>query len=660
MTWPTRSTPAAGDRPPSPTREAGASGHTSGGSPPRGAQQSHADDVQRALPRRSAPGASVTGSSAMATRAPRDLASFLVSPPINATQARHIANALAERRVEEALASGLSSVDLRRDALRSRSTGIDLPSIDVLPERLRLVNGLELVLDPATLEATMPQLRSHERLVGLTCAGVKRMPSEIGGSLRRLNFDDSPDLELPSTFDGYAGLHQLSLTRCGLDRLPELTPLRELRVLELGGNRLQALPPSIDSLSNLEELRVADNLLQTLPSTLERLTCLRLVDLRNNAIHQVPDGCCQHVSTVRIKSDAEVERFARFAAPIDALDNDQLLVAIRDLDEAVIELEAEWLRQEEPHSDPVWRKVHDPTYLGALVHAENALTPGLEVERIASLDGLRDKFWEMLAHAAAMAPTGESSPVHARLLVETDRDREDSDLEDCVHTLPLDVRASNSPEGPRLSVIGFDSLTSTSLSKALLEHVRELLLADGASSVRFALQPLGIQRTMHGCCIFSLSVAKKMQASEGLLRDLHAAASGEGAASQAPPLPLDYFKHATSATAVEAVRRAIGTEAFEEDIVNGAGQNLRERTNAGRVEVHNPADGTGRVMNVSHMAKRIRFYERACHVYQREALARGLTLDADLRRRDDVPTSSVLPMLAQLAPPSRAGASSAP
>jgi hypothetical protein len=200
--------------------------------------------------------------------------------------------------------------------------------------------------------------------------------------------------------------------------------------------------------------------------------------------------------------------------------------------------------------------------------------------------------------------------------------------------------------GPVVSVVALDSLDSTDDTDSLLERTGAALREQGIQ-VNFTLVPLSIQKSSHGCCIFALSLAKKMQNCEQFLRERHAPGL-YGLNVDQPAAPLSHYKHATSLTALEGARGAVGDEAFTNDVVNKQGQTLSERANAGRIVVTHPQTGQTRNMNVSYMAKRIQFYERACYVYQQEARLRGLSIDPLVRQHMDVPTSSVLPRLDQL------------
>ncbi|MBN1430324.1 MAG: leucine-rich repeat domain-containing protein [Anaerolineae bacterium] len=69
---------------------------------------------------------------------------------------------------------------------------------------------------------------------------------------------------------------------------PEIRYLKDLKVLNLGGNQLTELPPDIGELVNLQQLDMSGNLLTEVPPELGQLTELQKLDLRGNQLTNLP------------------------------------------------------------------------------------------------------------------------------------------------------------------------------------------------------------------------------------------------------------------------------------------------------------------------------------------------------------------------------------
>jgi Leucine-rich repeat (LRR) protein len=79
--------------------------------------------------------------------------------------------------------------------------------------------------------------------------------------------------------------------------------LRRLRMLDLGHNRLTAVPDSLGDLESLTDfLYLHDNRLSSLPASLERLTKLRYLNISGNAFEIFPECVCGMASLIELRA----------------------------------------------------------------------------------------------------------------------------------------------------------------------------------------------------------------------------------------------------------------------------------------------------------------------------------------------------------------------
>lgn len=98
----------------------------------------------------------------------------------------------------------------------------------------------------------------------------------------------------------------LRLEDAGLEALPDdLTPLADVKVLDLSGNRLAALPDSLGALSGLRTLILTDNALTALPDVFDRLPALERLDVRRNKLADLPPSlaACAKLKTLRMAAN---------------------------------------------------------------------------------------------------------------------------------------------------------------------------------------------------------------------------------------------------------------------------------------------------------------------------------------------------------------------
>lgn len=102
-------------------------------------------------------------------------------------------------------------------------------------------------------------------------------------TVKSLSFRHKDLTSLPEEVLAFRNLRKLDLTGNKLRTLPErIGDLTELRELHLRGNGLRALPDSIGNLTKLQHLDLEANCLVGLPDSLARCTRLRTVNLTNN------------------------------------------------------------------------------------------------------------------------------------------------------------------------------------------------------------------------------------------------------------------------------------------------------------------------------------------------------------------------------------------
>lgn len=190
--------------------------------------------------------------------------------------------------------------------------------LESLPESLAQcsrLTTLDIAFNPGLrdLGATYSLAKLREldaRECGLTTIGP-----EIGKLrvLQRLSLDDNRLETVDEGLFTLTRLLSLSLERCGLSTLsvrvaeleklevleldgnslkslPDLRPLKRLKVLSLSGCPLGELPPAVVDLSCLEILRVSNCQLKALPRDLGQLKNLRVLEAENNRLTALPDS----------------------------------------------------------------------------------------------------------------------------------------------------------------------------------------------------------------------------------------------------------------------------------------------------------------------------------------------------------------------------------
>lgn len=147
----------------------------------------------------------------------------------------------------------------------------------------------------ATFPKCLLKLRNVEEL-DLSHNKLKTIPEFIGQftGLRWLDLHSNQIERLPENIGLLRSLVHLNLCNNNLDSAglsPEIGSLRNLQVLNLGMNRLNALPPTLAGLTNLTELGLFDNLFTQVPECTRVLPNLtKLNTKRNPVVYRQRDG----------------------------------------------------------------------------------------------------------------------------------------------------------------------------------------------------------------------------------------------------------------------------------------------------------------------------------------------------------------------------------
>ncbi|MDQ3339293.1 MAG: leucine-rich repeat domain-containing protein [Myxococcota bacterium] len=169
-----------------------------------------------------------------------------------------------------------------------------LESLDGIEDQIRL-QALSLTDLPALdLEAAFGQLAELPELTTLRLGGasLRVLPRAITKlpSVVEVELVDCAQLELADAFAKLGAMPTLRILRIeGVVVIPDkCAALASLRVLDLRGCKLKALPPSIGRLGSLEELDISNNPIRILPGELCALAKLRILRAADVALRTLP------------------------------------------------------------------------------------------------------------------------------------------------------------------------------------------------------------------------------------------------------------------------------------------------------------------------------------------------------------------------------------
>jgi len=142
------------------------------------------------------------------------------------------------------------------------------------------------------------------------------LPKDMRGlrNLRTLNLSGNRLDSLPPQILDIISLRNLFL---GANQIGELHPgisrLRRLRLLYLGGNKLRTLPKEIGELPYMQVLLLSDNKLRHLPVSLSNLSRLQCLHLHQNRLTTLPNDLIhiRSLSELSLRENPLVMRFIR-------------------------------------------------------------------------------------------------------------------------------------------------------------------------------------------------------------------------------------------------------------------------------------------------------------------------------------------------------------
>ncbi|MEW5938527.1 MAG: COR domain-containing protein [Chloroflexota bacterium] len=297
---------------------------------------------------------------------------------------------LAEKKIQEALKSGETKLDLRGGPF------IGSPKLTDLPESLwQLTQLQELDLSDnqlRTLPESLGQLTQLQEL-DLSDNQLRALPESLEQLTELLGLKvSSNQLEaLPDSLWQLTQLHSLDLSRNQLKALPEsLGRLTFLYSLDLGGNPLTSLPESLGCLSNLGLLTLGDDRegssIGQIPQCVSKLIKLRYLWLHNCQLENVPDwiGRLTELENLRLENN-KITDLPHSISQLGHLknlflDNNPLTVELAEADKLDLDAIKAYLRA----------KAHGQIILN---EAKLILVGEGEVGKTCLMDALVDKEW---------------------------------------------------------------------------------------------------------------------------------------------------------------------------------------------------------------------------------------------------------------------------
>ena len=259
------------------------------------------------------------------------------------------------RRARKAAQERLSLSAARDSALRSKDRAARLGREQRLRNRQRVEEKLmrnRLAAEQVAAKSRQDAALKAERITRelsrvqalrtsgadrLDCSkkGFQRLPSKLYvgrkaqealADLVMMDVGENRLESLPSGFlMWFASLRFLRLSANRLTRLPadEFGKMGHLEVLEMDGNNLETIPPSVGDLRALRELNISNNSIRNIPNTIKNVFSIERIDASSNHISSLPN-----LSTLQLLRDLQLKGNQLYELP-ESLPN---LVSLTRLD----------------------------------------------------------------------------------------------------------------------------------------------------------------------------------------------------------------------------------------------------------------------------------------------------------------------------------------
>jgi hypothetical protein len=197
---------------------------------------------------------------------------------------------LAEKKIEEALNSGATELDLRNMELTELPESIGqlthLLKLDIGGDSWRKGKENQLTQIPESL-GKLTQLQSLD----LSNNQLTTLPDSLGKltQLQSLDFSSNQLTTLPDSLGKLTHLKVLDLAANNMTALPDLIRnLIQLQSLLISYNKLGTLPEWLGELKNLQELDLGGTQLNELPIWIRNLQHLKILSVHVNKIRSLP------------------------------------------------------------------------------------------------------------------------------------------------------------------------------------------------------------------------------------------------------------------------------------------------------------------------------------------------------------------------------------
>ena len=119
---------------------------------------------------------------------------------------------------------------------------------------------------------------------------IESFPEECWSNVKTLDLEGNALGKLPPSIMYLKSLKDLELRNCRLKEIPEnIGRLKKLRELDVSHNQLTEIPAAIKGCISLERLCVKNNKIKVLPKELFEIKSLAILEAGNNLLTEVPD-----------------------------------------------------------------------------------------------------------------------------------------------------------------------------------------------------------------------------------------------------------------------------------------------------------------------------------------------------------------------------------